>query len=192
MKKLLLLAVCFLATQSLSAQKSVVKTFNPEETHHIVFDFTSEFLHENWEDNLVRIVLEVRTNANEQITTQLVKAGRYTLNGAKQEDAFVITAPKLDKEVTFGGIPLKEEITVVVKAPGYMELEANQLRKNLEQIPGVAARSEEDLEAMKRFKQDFDIEIAFLPLEEEGAEMADANEEYEVLIDGAPIELDSE
>jgi hypothetical protein len=132
MKKLsILFALLFVSAFTFAqndASKTLVKTLDPEGSTQIVFDFKHKNIDaKTWDNKGLRLQLEIHSNMPEAILAQLVKAGRYTLEGIKEGDIFYITAPNLGKNVTIGGKNLEEEIIVHVDMPGYMELTGNKL-----------------------------------------------------------------
>jgi len=132
MKKLsILFALLFVSTFTFAqndASKTLVKTLDPEGSNQIVFDFKHKNIDsKTWDNKGLRLQLEIHSNMPEAILAQLVKAGRYTLEGTKEGDVFYITAPNLGKNVTIGGKALEEELTVHVEMPGYLQLTDNKL-----------------------------------------------------------------
>ncbi len=131
MKNLTLLSLFLLITGLLSAQndsKTLVKTIDPIGASEVLFDFKySKLESKTWNNNTVRLQLEVRSNMPEPILNQLVKSGRYTLEGSKNGSTYTLKAPNLAKQVTIGGKALQEEIILHVEMPESMKLSQNIL-----------------------------------------------------------------
>lgn len=120
MKKLSFLFALLLLSFFAQAQKdskTLVKTLDPEGATKIIFDFKHKSIDsKTWDNKGMRIQLEIRSNMPEVLLNQLVKAGRYKLEGAIENDTYIITAPNLGKTVTIGGKALEEELIVHVDA----------------------------------------------------------------------------
>lgn len=122
MKKLSILFV-LLSISVFSFAQTTVKTFDPEGASVIKLDFKHKAADDKkWENETVRLQLEIHTNLSESVMKQLVKAGRYNLEGKREGDAFIITAPNLEKSVTVGGVTLDDQIHVHVERPVWMQL----------------------------------------------------------------------
>ncbi len=123
MKKLLLFAACLLVgslgfAQNNPSDKTLIKTLDPQGATAILFSFKNNGINATATGNsTLRIELEVHANIDEQTLDRLIKAGRYTLEGTKTGEDFVITAPNLEKRVTINGIDLDEKVVVNVKMP---------------------------------------------------------------------------
>lgn len=123
MKKLLLFATCLLMgslgfAQNNPSDKTLIKTLDPQGATAILFSFKNNGINATSTGNsTLRIELEIHANIDEQTLERLIKAGRYTLEGAKTGEDFVITAPNLEKRVTINGIDLEEKVVVNVKMP---------------------------------------------------------------------------
>jgi hypothetical protein len=122
LKNLFLLSIALFAAQSLSAQgeKTLVKTLDPKNADFVVFNLPASTTFrkpEKWDNNTLRIELEVHANMTEDVMVQLIKANRYNFDGAFVEGVYTITAPNLEKKVTIHQVDLVEKIYVNVTAP---------------------------------------------------------------------------
>lgn len=122
MKNLLFLFISLFAAQTLSAQgeKTLVKTLDPQNADFVVFNLPASTTFrkpEKWDNNTLRIELEVHANMTEDVMVQLIKANRYNFDGAFVDGVYTITAPNLDKKVTIRQVDLVEKIYVNVTAP---------------------------------------------------------------------------
>jgi hypothetical protein len=130
MKNILILALLFMIQYSFAQgdSKTLVKTFDPEGAAQIKFDFKHNAIKpKTWNNNKIRIQMEIRSNYPETLLNQLVKAGRYTLEGVKKGETYVLNAPNLSKKVTVGGKDLQEEIIIHIEMPDLMNVNANLL-----------------------------------------------------------------
>ncbi len=131
MKNISLLSLFLIFAVLLSAQnesKTLVKTIDPSGASSVLFDFKYNKLEiKNWNNNTVRLQLEIRSNMPESILNQLVKSGRYTIEGTKIGETYTLKAPNLGKKVTIGGKVLQEEIILQVEMPDYMKISGNTL-----------------------------------------------------------------
>lgn len=142
--------ICFANAQETSDQ-TLVKSFDAEASTNVVIDFkTSEINPQPWDGQAFRIEMIIKANMPIQVLQQLVKAGRYSLEGVKDGDSYIVSAPNLAKSVTVRDRTLEEEIIISIKTPGAFALSGNSLERNL----GIAARGidEEQLKAMKAIK----------------------------------------
>ncbi len=106
-----------------NSDKTLVKSLNPEECPNVKIDIKNKSLESNpWDEGTIRIELEVKTNVPDAVLAQLVKAGRYTIEGGKDGEVFLVKAPNLEKAIFIGGKALEEEIKIKVKTPGYFAL----------------------------------------------------------------------
>lgn len=137
------------------SDKTLVKSFDAEASTSVVIDFkTAEINPQPWDGQAFRIEMIIKANMPIQVLEQLVKAGRYSLEGIKDGDSYIVSAPNLGKSVTVRDKTLEEEIIVSIKTPGAFALSGNSLEKNL----GFAARSL-DAEKIKEMKAIKIIEI---------------------------------
>jgi hypothetical protein len=131
----LFLISAFSFAQTIGSEKVLVKTMDTEGASQIVFDFRhKEINSEKWDRQSIRLQLEIYANMPESILAQLVKAGRYNLEGHKEGDFFYITAPNLEKSVTIGGKQLEEQIVVNVQMPDYLELLGDKISVSPDKI----------------------------------------------------------
>jgi hypothetical protein len=148
------------------SEKTLVKTLNPDQASNIHINVRNQGMEsEQWDEGTVRVQLEVEANVPEAILAQLVKAGRYSLDGNKDAETYIVSAPNLEKTITIGGKDLEEKITVKVQTPGYFALnDQGMLSKEIDETV-IAARSNNAEEAakmlkkMKQIKEDVDIEV---------------------------------
>lgn len=122
MKKLsILFALLLIATFTFA--QTTVKTFDPAGAALIKLDFKNKKVEDKkWDNETVRLQMEIHTNMPESVMKQLVRAGRYNLEGKRVGDEFVITAPNLEKNVTVGGVTLDDQIIVHVERPVWMAM----------------------------------------------------------------------
>ncbi|MFK7799628.1 MAG: hypothetical protein AB8E82_19400 [Aureispira sp.] len=169
MRQLFFLCAFFAMGTSLWAQdseKTLVKTLNPDQAPNVHIDVRNESMaSEQWDEGTIRVQLEIEANVPEAILAQLVKAGRYSLDGNKDGEIYIVSAPNLDKSITIGGKDLEEKITVKVQTPGYFVLnDQGMLSKDIDETV-IAARSNNEAEAAKMLKklksiqEDVDIEV---------------------------------
>lgn len=151
----LLLGLCLaFSLQAQESEKTLVKTLNPEEAANVHIDIKNKGMESNpWDEGTIRIQLAVEANVPEAILTQLVKAGRYSLDGNKDGEVYIVSAPNLDKAITIGGKDLEEKITVVVQTPGYFALnDAGMLSKDINGDV-IAARANNEAAAKAMLKK---------------------------------------
>ena len=148
--------------QAQDSDKTLVKTLDPEEASSVTIDFDAAQINpQPWDGGSFRIELVIKANMPIQVLEQLVKVGRYSLEGVKEGDKYYVTAPNLGKNVSVRGKDLVEEITVNIKTPGAFAL-ANQ---TLERDLGVAARGVDDAQIKEKMKITNSLEIPEVTIE---------------------------
>jgi hypothetical protein len=121
----------FLAKAQEHSDKTLIKTLDPSEATSVVIDFKAAQINpQPWDGMGFRIELIIKSNMPLHVLEQLVKAGRYTLEGVKDGDTYFVNAPNLEKNVSVRGKDLEEEISVSVKTPGYYIMANNTLFKD--------------------------------------------------------------
>ena len=146
------------------SNKTLVKTLNPKECPNIRIDIRNQNLSTSiWDEGTIRLQLEVQANVPLAVLQQLVKAGRYSLDGGKDGETFIVIAPNLEKAIRIGGKDLEEVIQIKVQTPGYFVMNDNILSKDID-ASTIAARSNNAEEAaamirkMKAIKQNVVLE----------------------------------
>lgn len=148
------------------SDKTLVKTLNPDEAPNVHINIRNTGMESApWDKPTIRVQLEIEANVPEAILGQLVKAGRYSLNGGKDGEIYIVSAPNLDKSITIGGKDLEEKITIKVQTPGYFALnEQGMLSKEInEEVIAARSNNAEDaakmLKKMKAIQEDMNIEV---------------------------------
>lgn len=156
MKKAMLFLAVLLTASATFAQKqsdkTLVKTMDPKGTSSVNFDFRNKGVEfASWDEEFIRVELEVTANFPEAVLGQLVKAGRYTLSSEIKGESFTIKAENLDKSVSIGGTDLDDQVRVFIKAPAYYAVSDEVLQKSFsgEDVAEVMARSATKEEAAK-------------------------------------------
>ncbi|MCH2022577.1 MAG: hypothetical protein MK207_08880 [Saprospiraceae bacterium] len=130
-----------LFSQELESNKSLVKTLNPEQCPNIKIDIKNNNLDVDiWDAGTIRLQLDITANIPLAVLDQLIKAGRYSLDGGKDGEVYIVTAPNLYKEILVGGKEIEEAINIKVLTPGYFELEGDMLSRDIDET-SIAGRS---------------------------------------------------
>lgn len=199
MKQLSCIMMFFLLAVSVQAQvhasnKSLVKTLNPKECPNIKIDIKNNKLSTDiWDEGTIMVQLDVQANVPQAVLQQLVKAGRYSLDGGKDGETFIVIAPNLDKAIRIGGKDLEEIITIKVQTPGYFVLNNNVLSKDIDEST-IAARSNNAEEAaamirkMKAIRQN--VEMRTNIVSTSAYKGAVDLSTYKIVIDGKEITAD--
>lgn len=156
MKKAMLFLAVLLTASATFAQKqsdkTLVKTMDPKGTSSVNFDFRNKGVEfASWDEEFIRVELEVTANFPEAVLGQLVKAGRYTLSSEIEGESFTIKAKNLEKSVSIGGTDLDDQVRVFIKAPAYYAVADDVLQKSFSGgvVAGVVGRSATMEEATK-------------------------------------------
>jgi hypothetical protein len=198
MKVFYFLFALLFTTSTVFAQESdkvLVKTLNPDNCPNVQIDIKNKGIESApWDEGTIRVELEIKANVPDAILAQLVKAGRYSIGGIKDGETYIVSAENLGKTITIGGKDLEEEITIVVKTPGYFALnDAGILSKNID-AETIAARSDNPEEAAKMIKkmqaiqEDLNMEVKIISTSKYKGEV-DLSK-YKMVIDGKEVTAD--
>ena len=114
---LLLVFSLAVAGQS-TAAKTFNKSFNTENKGTIRLDLPGEVDLKVWNSNSIRIEISVSLpSGNSAMLNELATVGRYNLASKSVEDALVIQAPNMHKQIRVKGEELKEQLSFVVFVP---------------------------------------------------------------------------
>jgi hypothetical protein len=140
--KLLLAAVVLaMSTLSLQAQdgKTLVRSLDPAGNNAIVLDFGFPVSGEEWDQNTMRVLLDVKlVNGSEDVLSQLVKVGRYTVEGRIENGKFIVYAPSILKEVTVKGVKMEEQFKATIYVPSGAEV--STAKGDVVQIESIMAK----------------------------------------------------
>ncbi|MEL6866478.1 MAG: hypothetical protein AAFP19_18780 [Bacteroidota bacterium] len=120
--RIVLILVLIASVASLSfgqtAEKVLVKSFNLKGKDVIVLDLEGEVEVQQWKNDIMRVQMTVAlTNRNSTTLKSLIRAGRYNLKSKVDNDACVVYAPGMQRDIRIKGQELKENISFVVYAP---------------------------------------------------------------------------
>jgi hypothetical protein len=119
----------FTFSSQAQSMKTLIKTLDPEGASTILFNFDyKKLIHKKWDEKFVRVQMEIHTNLSEALLTQLIKAGRYNLEGTKENDEFTITAHNLQKKLTVAGKTVEEEIILNVDVPAFLSVSEDKIK----------------------------------------------------------------
>ena len=154
MKFLFFVTLFFGFTLNLTAQdnsnKTLVRVLDPEASSNMVIKFKTVSISKMpWDDQGFCFELHIKANMPVQILEQLLKAGRYEIDGVKYGDSYYVIAPNIDKNVTVRGKDLEEQITLVIKTPGNYDLTDNVITKNMDHLAGRDGNEVQVKEYMK-------------------------------------------
>lgn len=114
----LLLVLSFAAASQSTAAKTFNKSFNTENKGTIRLDLPGEVDLKVWNSNSIRIEISVSLpSGNSAMLNELATVGRYNLASKSVEDALVIEAPNMHKQIRVKGEELKEQLSFVVFVP---------------------------------------------------------------------------
>lgn len=116
-------AIFFLFLFSVSAfaqqtEKTLVKSFNVDQTSEVTLDLKGEVEVQHWNSKLVRVQMTIALhNGSIPMLKSLITAGRYNLLSTTEDDSYTIHAPNMNREIKLKGEPLQEKIVYTVFAP---------------------------------------------------------------------------
>jgi len=109
------------------ANKTYVKTVDPQMSQQITLNLDQPYEVEQWDQESIRLLIDVKLlNASDKILEQLMLAGRYKITNKKVGDAFAIDIPGLKKEVTIKGQTLDEEVSLKIMVPRYTLVDSQE------------------------------------------------------------------
>lgn len=178
MKNFLLFWTCLALAHSALAQsdseKTLVKTLDPKNADFVLFQlpaFATFNKPTKWDNNTLRIELEIHANMTEEILAQLIKANRYTFEGRLENDTYIITAPNLDKKVTIKQVDLVEKIYINVTAPHNYTLDPQEKRFSRDisdfvtmQGNGTRSITSASILKMRQFSEPIEVHIKLVPI----------------------------
>ena len=169
--------------------KTLVKTFDTAESTSVKFNFKNkEVKTESWPGGAgIRVELEIRANMPTQILDELVKAGRYSLDGLSADGSFVVNAPNLEKTVTIRGTDLQEEIIVHVKSADKYLVQGGVMEKDLGLV--AARGTEAEAKAMKKFNTNIECSVRVVSTMSKQP-TAMKLQRGDILIGGEPIDFE--
>ncbi|HND89826.1 MAG TPA: hypothetical protein PK971_15945 [Saprospiraceae bacterium] len=101
------------------ASKTFNKSFNTDNKSTIRLDLPGEVDLKIWNNPSIRIeiVVSLPAGANAAMLNELANVGRYNLMAKPSDDALLIHAPNMQKQVRIKGEELKETLSFVVFVP---------------------------------------------------------------------------
>jgi len=113
---------------SISAQTTVGKTFtkafNTDGKGTVRLELPGEVDLKIWDNPSIRIEISVSLpTGNGPMLNELANIGRYNLTAKSQDDALIITAPNLQKQLKVKGQELKENLVFMVFVPKDLNIE---------------------------------------------------------------------
>lgn len=131
----LLSALTLSAAAQTTAAKTFNKSFNTESKTTIRLDLPGEVDLKIWNNSNIRIEISVSlpSGSNPAMLNELANVGRYNLVSKPTEDALVIQAPNMHKQIRVKGEELKELLSFVVFVPKDLKVQV----VNADQLAGV-------------------------------------------------------
>jgi len=188
MKKIILLVCLFGAILKANAQNN--KTFDPERAQGIVVDLNAAHFNIDTLVQTGNIVIEINVKGNMPMAVmqQLSKNGRYELKGELNGESYVITAPNIEKNVTFRGKDLEEEITVTIKAPKLFLLAHNTLKIDMSLFTPRCCISPEETKKMYSIKNKLETALVLSSALKSDVQLK--IKAGDIIVDGMPLTID--
>jgi hypothetical protein len=167
MKCYSLVLVFFFYSISLFAQPNqIIKALNPQKCPNIKIKVPNNLIkHEAWDKGGIRVDILILSAIPDTILKALLEAGRYELEGKKEEESFYVTAPNLEIPMTLNGATFKEEISIKISTPQYFVMNDNEdLYKDInEEIVRSRSETPEQFQAilkkMKAIGEDINVHL---------------------------------
>lgn len=118
MKKFILGGLLLFASVTGQAQssKTFIKSF-VNSSNQVTIETECTKVIKNWDNSYLRIYLTIESNVSESILGSLATAGRYDHVAKLENGVLVITMPNLVRQVSIGGVPIIEKLTMEVFLP---------------------------------------------------------------------------
>ncbi len=130
----LLLTLTMSAAAQTTAAKTFNKSFNTESKSTIRLDLPGEVDLKIWNNPSIRIEITISLpSGNPAMLNELANVGRYNLVSKAIEDALLIQAPNMQKQIRVKGEELRETLSFVVYVPKDLKVQVT----NAEQLAGV-------------------------------------------------------
>ncbi len=114
----LLLALTMSAAAQTTAAKTFNKSFNTESKSTIRLDLPGEVDLKIWNNPSIRIEITISLpSGNTAMLNELANVGRYNLVSKPIDDALLIQAPNMQKQIRVKGEELRETLSFVVYVP---------------------------------------------------------------------------
>ena len=109
-----------------TAGKTFTKSFNTDSKGVIRLELANAIDLKTWDNPSVRIEISVSLpSGNSSVLNELANVGRYNLvaKSIDSDDALVISAPNLQKQIRIKGEELKENVSYIVYVPKNLKIE---------------------------------------------------------------------
>ena len=103
------------------SNKTLVKSFT-NTYDNILVDVQCNKKINYWQNNFVRIELNISTDFSEQLLSSLVKTQRYDFAYINENNQTIITLPNINREIIVGGKKITERINMVIWLPETKQL----------------------------------------------------------------------
>ena len=103
------------------SNKTLVKSFT-NTYDNILVDVQCDKKINYWQNNFVRIELNISTDFSEQLLSSLVKTQRYDFAYTNENNQTIITLPNINREIIVGGKKITERINMVIWLPETKQL----------------------------------------------------------------------
>jgi hypothetical protein len=103
------------------SNKTLVKSFT-NTYDNILVDVQCNKKINYWQNNFVRIELNISTDFSEQLLSSLVKTQRYDFAYTNENNQTIITLPNINREIIVGGKKITERINMVIWLPETKQL----------------------------------------------------------------------
>lgn len=114
----LLLTLTMSAAAQTTAAKTFNKSFNTESKSTIRLDLPGEVDLKIWNNPSIRIEITISLpSGNPAMLNELANVGRYNLVSKPIDDALLIQAPNMQKQIRVKGEELRETLSFVVYVP---------------------------------------------------------------------------
>ena len=97
-------------------------------------DLPGEVVFEEWDQDIVRLEIEVVAATRDVVLNSLTKVGRYKVETIEKNGTVILIMPKASRKVVIQGTELNETYRIVVKHPKSTVVEQIKSASTVEEI----------------------------------------------------------
>lgn len=115
-----LLAICCFFMVEINAQfvKEYVRSFALKNSDSILFELHIPFEIIEWDRPIVRTITQVESfSFSDEVLRKLIRQGRYSVIGKREENVLRVSMPELFHAVTVQGVALHDEVVAEIYVP---------------------------------------------------------------------------
>ncbi len=106
---------------------TLVTSLNPGSFEQADIHLSGDFVINKWDENHIRIVINIDHNASKKVIKALTRVGRYKVQAEKNISGMVVfTMPAMAKKVVLDNIEFNEILSYEIFLPSHIKIVQNQ------------------------------------------------------------------